>query len=214
MLQRAEKPSLMATDADIDAKLNELKAPAIRRKSFSASSTAQDHDGRFAGADPPRTQHQQADQQRDHVSHRHQRQGNCRFLQRQPGGVQHTGAADPPGSDHGDSNGGSGPQSEERQRDHGRSGREKKFRRSKLAEVRARTSRWSRRTSRKTPNSASNGGDMGFIPESNFEKADPRLHSYMSQLAPGQISSIIPASGALRIFKVIAREPAGSARAE
>jgi peptidyl-prolyl cis-trans isomerase SurA len=58
------------------------------------------------------------------------------------------------------------------------------------------------------PQSAAQGGDMGFLPESNF-KADPRLYSYLSQLAPGQISSIIPLSGALRILKVIAREPAG-----
>ena len=58
------------------------------------------------------------------------------------------------------------------------------------------------------PQTASNGGDMGFLPESNF-KSDPRLHAYLSQLAPGQISTIIPAAGALRLLKVIAREPAG-----
>jgi len=59
------------------------------------------------------------------------------------------------------------------------------------------------------PESAANGGDIGFIPESAMEKADVELRKAVMQLQPGQISSIIPMPGGYRIFKLISREPAG-----
>jgi len=39
MLQRTEKMSLMAVDADVDAKFNELKAPYPKRNLKSSSRT-------------------------------------------------------------------------------------------------------------------------------------------------------------------------------
>jgi peptidyl-prolyl cis-trans isomerase SurA len=59
------------------------------------------------------------------------------------------------------------------------------------------------------PQSSANGGDLGFIPESNLEKADPQLRKYISMLAPGQISSVIRMPGGFRLLKVIAKEAAG-----
>jgi peptidyl-prolyl cis-trans isomerase SurA len=57
--------------------------------------------------------------------------------------------------------------------------------------------------------SAANGGDLGFMAESSLEKADPELRKYISQLGPGQISRTVRMGGAFRLLKVISREAAG-----
>jgi peptidyl-prolyl cis-trans isomerase SurA len=59
------------------------------------------------------------------------------------------------------------------------------------------------------PNSAPNGGDLGFIPESALEKANVELRKMVMSLAPGAISPIIHTQEGYRIFKVIAKESAG-----
>lgn len=59
------------------------------------------------------------------------------------------------------------------------------------------------------PNSAPNGGDLGWVPESALEKADPMLRRIVSQLQPGQTSSVIRTPDAYRIIRLIVREPAG-----
>jgi peptidyl-prolyl cis-trans isomerase SurA len=59
------------------------------------------------------------------------------------------------------------------------------------------------------PESAANGGDIGFIPESALEKADVELRKVVMLLQPGQVSQIIATPGAYRIFKLVSREPAG-----
>jgi peptidyl-prolyl cis-trans isomerase SurA len=67
------------------------------------------------------------------------------------------------------------------------------------------------------PNTSSNGGDMGFIPESQLH-GDPEVYGAISKLKPGEITDVIPAydgSGSGRrvvgyaIYKLISREPAG-----
>ena len=67
------------------------------------------------------------------------------------------------------------------------------------------------------PNNSSNGGDMGFIPESSLHN-EPQAYDAIVKLKPGQISDILPAvdtSGPARrvvgyvIYKLISREPAG-----
>jgi peptidyl-prolyl cis-trans isomerase SurA len=67
------------------------------------------------------------------------------------------------------------------------------------------------------PNTASNGGDMGFIRESQLH-SDQDVYNAVSKLKPGQISDVMPVyagtpSGrravGYAIFKLIAREPAG-----
>jgi peptidyl-prolyl cis-trans isomerase SurA len=66
-------------------------------------------------------------------------------------------------------------------------------------------------------NTASNGGDMGFVPESQLH-TDAELFSAISKLKPGQITDVLPiymSAGPGRrpagyaIYKLIEREPAG-----
>ncbi len=59
------------------------------------------------------------------------------------------------------------------------------------------------------PNTAANGGDMGFIPESTLEKANPDLRRMVMSLQPGAISPIVHTQGDYRILKLISKEPAG-----
>lgn len=58
-------------------------------------------------------------------------------------------------------------------------------------------------------NSAPNGGDLGFFPESTLEKADPGLRKLVAELQPGQTSGVIRTPDGYRIIKLIVREPAG-----
>src|ERR1051325_9014483 len=57
--------------------------------------------------------------------------------------------------------------------------------------------------------SAPNGGDMGFVPESALEKANPELRKMVMALAPGATSPVIRTQEGYRILKVISKEPAG-----
>jgi peptidyl-prolyl cis-trans isomerase SurA len=59
------------------------------------------------------------------------------------------------------------------------------------------------------PQSAPNGGDLGFIPESALEKANVELRKMVMSLAPGAISPIIKTQEGYRIFKIISKESAG-----
>jgi peptidyl-prolyl cis-trans isomerase SurA len=65
------------------------------------------------------------------------------------------------------------------------------------------------------PNDASNGGDMGFIPESTL-RSDPAVFAAVSNLKAGQMTDVIPliAPGSktavgYAIYKLIEKEPAG-----
>lgn len=59
------------------------------------------------------------------------------------------------------------------------------------------------------PNTAPNGGDLGFVPESALEKTGPELRKLVLSLQPGQLSPIIHTEDGYRILKMISREPAG-----
>lgn len=59
------------------------------------------------------------------------------------------------------------------------------------------------------PNSAANGGDMGFVPESALVNADAETRRAIMTLLPGQVSMPIKTPVGYRILKVMAREPAG-----
>lgn len=59
------------------------------------------------------------------------------------------------------------------------------------------------------PQSAPNGGDLGFLPESALEKANVELRKMVMSLAPGAISPIIKTQEGYRIFKIISKESAG-----
>jgi peptidyl-prolyl cis-trans isomerase SurA len=65
------------------------------------------------------------------------------------------------------------------------------------------------------PNTASSGGDMGFVPESQL-KSDPTIGSAILKLKPAQVTDIFPLIDAqskkqvgYSIYKLIEREPAG-----
>jgi len=66
------------------------------------------------------------------------------------------------------------------------------------------------------PETAGNGGDLGFTPESSLKGTDPATRDAITKLKPGQYSGIIPVVNptthqlfGYRIVKLIAKEPAG-----
>ena len=60
MLQRAEKLGLMATDADVESRFAELKAPYTQEEFQKQLARAQDDPGRYEGAAQARPEHHQA----------------------------------------------------------------------------------------------------------------------------------------------------------
>lgn len=59
------------------------------------------------------------------------------------------------------------------------------------------------------PQTTPNGGDLGFLPESSLDKASPDLRKLVLSLQPGSLSNIIRTADGYRILKVISKEPAG-----
>jgi peptidyl-prolyl cis-trans isomerase SurA len=59
-------------------------------------------------------------------------------------------------------------------------------------------------------NSASTGGDLGFIPESSFNQSDPALKKAAMALKPGEVSQPVAVrTGGYVIVKMLAKELAG-----
>jgi peptidyl-prolyl cis-trans isomerase SurA len=56
---------------------------------------------------------------------------------------------------------------------------------------------------------AANGGDVGFVPESALDKANPELRKDILAMTPGQVSPVIRTAEGYRIIKLISKEPAG-----
>jgi peptidyl-prolyl cis-trans isomerase SurA len=59
------------------------------------------------------------------------------------------------------------------------------------------------------PQSAPNGGDLGFVPESALEKVNPELRKAIQAVSPGQITSVVRTAEGYRVFKIYSKEPAG-----
>lgn len=59
------------------------------------------------------------------------------------------------------------------------------------------------------PNTAPNGGDIGFIQDSALEKASIELRRLVMSMKPGEFSPVIRTPEGYRIFKLFSREPAG-----
>jgi peptidyl-prolyl cis-trans isomerase SurA len=59
------------------------------------------------------------------------------------------------------------------------------------------------------PASAGNGGDLGYIGQSALDKTNPELRKMVLSIPPGQVSGIIKTAEGYRILKVISKEPAG-----
>ncbi|MBV9762002.1 MAG: peptidylprolyl isomerase [Acidobacteriaceae bacterium] len=58
-------------------------------------------------------------------------------------------------------------------------------------------------------NTAPNGGDLGFVPESALEKVNPELRKAILEMTPGQVSPVLRTAEGYRIIKLISKEPAG-----
>jgi peptidyl-prolyl cis-trans isomerase SurA len=59
------------------------------------------------------------------------------------------------------------------------------------------------------PATTPNGGDLGFLGESSLDKSSPDLRKLVLSLQPGQLSPVIRTPEGYRILKMISKEPAG-----
>jgi peptidyl-prolyl cis-trans isomerase SurA len=59
------------------------------------------------------------------------------------------------------------------------------------------------------PQTAMNGGDLGFIPESSLSSTDPETRKAILSLLPGQSSPVIKTPVGYRIVRLVARVPSG-----
>jgi peptidyl-prolyl cis-trans isomerase SurA len=56
---------------------------------------------------------------------------------------------------------------------------------------------------------APNGGDLGFVPESALEKANPELRAVIQAAPAGTVTPVVKTAEGYRIFKIYSKEPAG-----
>lgn len=59
------------------------------------------------------------------------------------------------------------------------------------------------------PDSAINGGDVGFVPESALDDANAELRTSILALRPGLVTPILKTNEGYRLLKLVTREPAG-----
>jgi peptidyl-prolyl cis-trans isomerase SurA len=59
------------------------------------------------------------------------------------------------------------------------------------------------------PNTAPNGGDLGFVPQSALDKVSVELRKAIMALQPGQTSPIIRTQAGYSILKIFTKEPSG-----
>ena len=59
------------------------------------------------------------------------------------------------------------------------------------------------------PTTAPNGGDLGFVPESALEKANPEIRASIQVALVGQITPVVKTAEGYRVFKIYSKEPAG-----
>ena len=59
------------------------------------------------------------------------------------------------------------------------------------------------------PATTQNGGDLGFIPESALDKVSPEFRRLVLSTPPGRVTPVIPSSEGYRIIRIMSREPAG-----
>jgi len=59
------------------------------------------------------------------------------------------------------------------------------------------------------PQTAANGGDLGFMGESTLDKANPELRKLIMSMPAGATSSIIKTQEGYRLLKVLSKEPSG-----
>ncbi|MDZ4798290.1 MAG: peptidylprolyl isomerase [Bryobacteraceae bacterium] len=209
MLQRAEKLSLMATDADIEAKLNELKAPytkedfqrqldmrkmsvddlkaQIRRDLSVQKLFNKEITSRITISDQEITEHYNSNKSSFNLPEPQMRLAQIVVTPTADANIRNLkndNATTPEAA------------------------------RNKIQTLEARLRQGEdfnalAQNFSEDPNSAPNGGDLGWIPESALEKADPGVRRVVAGLQPGQTTGIIGTPDGYRIIRLIVREPAG-----
>src|SRR5271170_4146908 len=58
------------------------------------------------------------------------------------------------------------------------------------------------------PTSAPNGGDLGFVPASALEKANPELRAAIQTAPPGQVTAVVKTPERYRVSNIYSRDPA------
>ena len=208
MLQRAEKQSLMATDADIDAKINELKA------GYTQEEFQKQLEMRKISMDELRTQVRRelsvnklinkeitshisiSDKEISDFYTNNRDRFNVAEPQLELAQIIVTAAADPVRNLKNDN-----ATTDEAART-----------KAQTLEARARQGEdfaLLAQNFSEDPQSAANGGQMGFVPESSLEKFSPDLRRYLSDLGPAQVSKVLKLGPDYRLFKVISKVPAG-----
>jgi peptidyl-prolyl cis-trans isomerase SurA len=59
------------------------------------------------------------------------------------------------------------------------------------------------------PTTATNGGDLGYVPESSLDKADPEIRKAVQAASPGQVTPVVKTAEGYRVFKIISKEGSG-----
>ena len=59
------------------------------------------------------------------------------------------------------------------------------------------------------PTTAPNGGDLGFVPESALAKANTEIRAAVQAAPAGQVTPVVKTAEGYRIFKIYSKEPAG-----
>src|SRR5579871_4821693 len=213
MLQRAEKLGLMAVDADVDAKINELKAPytkeEFQRQLEQKKMTMDDLKAQIRrGLTVEKLFNKEITSHititdADIASAYNANKGSFNFTEPQVHMAQilvTAGVA--PGSD---------PTVRNLKNDKAQNEEQAS---KKIQAISARLKAGEdfamlAQNYSEDPASAPNGGDLGFVPESALEKANPELRKMVMSLPPNGVSPIIHTQEGYRILKVISKEPAG-----
>jgi hypothetical protein len=193
--QRAAKLNLAASDEDVNAKLTEMKAPYTQEEWDKQLKAAQHHRGRSQARPAPLADQDQAAQQGDRVEDQHHRRRDQQLLRGAQGGVQPDRAAVSSGADCGHRRPSQQAGNLQNNKASGDADAKKKIqalhnRLESGEDFGAVAMNFS-----ENPNTASNGGDMGFIPESQL-RGDPDVYNAISKLKPGQITEIFPSTTA------------------
>ncbi len=209
MLQRAERQGLMATDADVEAKFNELKAPytqeEFQRQLNARKLTAEDlkaqlrRDLSVAKLFNKEITSQISITDKDITDFYQANKASFNLAEPQIHLAQIlvTPAPDP--------NVRNLKNDKAQNEDGARKKIENLYARARQGEDFAQLAQ----NYSEDPNSSQNGGDLGFIAESALEKANIELRKAVMALRPGEITPIQRTAEGYRILKLVTREPAG-----
>lgn len=209
MLQRAEKAGLVATDADVDARLNELKAPYTREEfdkqlkqwgltleELKAQVRRDESVKKLFNKDiTSKINITDADVANFYNANR----GSFNFPEPRVHMAQIVVTPQPDPNVHNLKNDKAKNEEEARRKIQALESRLKQG--EDFAMIAQNYS--------EDPTTTPNGGDLGFLGESSLDKAGPDLKKLVLSLQPGQMSPIIHTPAGYQILKLISKEPAG-----